>query len=183
MLASLAMCALLATDDKTPALAGDSAATPVTIVVESPNLAGMISIPLVNSRKIEYSVSSFAGCTDNASRPPPLKELAKGKLVPKQNSASVTVPANLNLAVFLTYVNTSGGNSFSCGTALRFRGEPGKTYHVRYTSPQGLHRRHCDMEIYEFQDGNELPVASAHKALLVDNGLWKGSELDICAGE
>jgi len=85
--------------------------------------------------------------------------------------------------VFVEFTNASGGNSVSCERALRFHSEPGKTYHVRYTPPkqQLFHAVACDMAIVETRDGAELPVPSAHDALLENKGFWKGSDLNICA--
>ena len=106
---------------------------PAALVVESPELAGMRSIPIINSRKITFSVSSFAGCPADTKQAPVLKQLGSGTLVPKKNSLSESVPGDTDLAVFVEFTNASGGNSVSCERALRFHSEPGKTYHVRYT--------------------------------------------------
>lgn len=178
---TLAMCALLAADDPAPGLASSAIAAPATVIIESTELAGMKSIPIFNSKKLEFSISSFAGCPADAKQAPALKELSHATLVPKKSTESVTVPGDTDLAVFAEYTNASGGNSISCGRALRFHSEPGKTYHVRYTPPRPWHLVSCDMTIVESQDGNELPVPSAHDALLKNKGFWKGSELDICA--
>lgn len=179
---ALAMCALLAADDPAPAVASSAVAEPATVVIESAELASMKSIPILNSKKLKFSVSSFTGCPADTKQIPALKELAEGTLAPKKSAESVTVPGDADLAVFAEYTNASGGNSVSCGRALRFHSEPSKTYHVRYTPPRPWHIVSCDMTIVESQDGNELPVPSAHDALLQNNGFWKGSELNICAG-
>ena len=179
---TLAMCAFLASDDPAPAVAASPVAAPATVVIESTELASMKSIPIFNSKKLEFSISSFTGCPADATQAPALKELSNGTLVPKKSTESVTVPGDTNLAVFAEYTNASGGNSISCGRALRFHSESGKTYHVRYIPPRPWHRVSCDMTIVESQDGNELNVTSAHDALLQDKGFWKGSELNICAG-
>jgi hypothetical protein len=175
------MCALLAADDPTPAAASSPVSAPATVIVESTELASMKSIPILNSKKIRFSISSFAGCPADAKQIPALKELSDGTLTPKKSIESVVVPSDADLAVFAEYTNASGGNSVSCGRALRFHSEPGKTYHVRYTPPRPWHRVSCDMTIVKSQDGNELSVTSAHDALLQNNGFWKGSELNICA--
>jgi len=179
---TLAMCALLTADDPAPAVASTPVTATATLVVESTELAKMRSIPILDSRKLEFTISSFAGCQAEAKQPPALKELSHDTLAPKKSSASVQVPGDTDLAVFATYTNASGGNSISCGRALRFHSEAGKTYHVHYIPPRPWHLVSCGMTIVESQDGKELPVPSAHDALLKNNGFWKGSELDICAG-
>ena len=112
-----------------------------------------------------------------------LKQLGSGTLVPKRNSQSQTVPGDTDLAAFVEFTNASGGNSVSCERALRFHSDPGKTYRVRYTPPkqQLWHAVPCDMAIVETHDGAELPVPSAHDAMLENKGFWKGSDLNICA--
>jgi hypothetical protein len=152
------------------------------VVIGSSELAKMRSIPLLDSRKLEFRISSFAGCPADAKQAPALTELSHATLAPKKSTESVTVPGDTDLAVFAEYTNAGGGNSISCGRALRFHSEPGKTYHVHYIPPRPWHLVSCDMTIVESQDGNELPVPSAHDALLVDKGFWKGSELNVCAG-
>ena len=179
---TLAMCALLAADDTAPGVASSPVAGPATVMIESTELASMKSIPILNSKKLKFSISSFTGCPVDTKQIPALKELTEGTLAPKKSTESVTVPGDADLAVFAEYTNASGGNSISCGRALRFHSEPGKMYHVRYTPPRPWHTVSCDMTIVESQDGNELPVPSAHDALLQNNGFWKGSELNICAG-
>jgi hypothetical protein len=111
-----------------------------------------------------------------------LTELSHGTLSPKKNSESEVVPGNADLAVFVEFTNASGGNSFSCERGLRFHSDAGKTYHLRYVPPQQhfMHKVPCDMSIVEEHDGNELPVRSAHDAILDDKGFWKGSELSLC---
>jgi len=183
IMASLAiawtMCSLVRAAEP----AEDLGTAPATLVVESTELAGMRSIPIINSRKITFTVSSFAGCPADTKQAPVLKQLGSGTLVPKKNSLSESVPGDTDLAVFVEFTNASGGNSVSCERALRFHSEPGKTYHVRYTPPkqQLFHAVACDMAIVETRDGAELPVPSAHDALLENKGFWKGSDLNICA--
>jgi hypothetical protein len=94
---------------------------------------------------------------------------------------SVTVPGDTDLAVFAEYTDALGASSTSCGRALRFHSEPGKAYRIRYTLLRLLHIEFCDLRIVEFQDDTELPVTSAHDALLQYNGFWKGDEFKICA--
>jgi len=159
----------------------DPGAASATLVVESTELAGMRSIPLIDSRKLKFSISSFAGCTADSKQVSALKKLSNGTLVPTKSSQSEAVPGDTELAVFAEYTNASGGNSVSCERALRFHSEPGKTYHVRYTPPRPWHRVSCDMTIIETRDGNELPVPTARDALLENKGFWKGSDLNICA--
>lgn len=173
------LCAALRAAE--PAASADTATA--TLVVESAELAGMRSIPIINSRKITFTVSSFAGCPADAKQAPVLKQLASGSLAPKRNSQSDSVPGDTDLAVFAEFTNASGGNSVSCERALRFHSEAGRTYHVRYTPPkqQMFHAVACDMTIVEIRDGAELPVPSAHDALLENKGFWKGSDLNICA--
>jgi len=36
------------------------------------------------------------------------------------------------------------------------------------------------MTLVESRDGQDVPVPSAHDAVLDDKGIWKGSELNIC---
>lgn len=179
VMAALAIGAQLHADE--PVVNADPA--PATLVVESTELAGMRSIPIINSRKITFTVSSFYGCPTDAKQAPVLKQLSSGTLVPKKNSQSETVPGNTELAVFAEFTNASGGNSVSCERALRFHSEPGKTYHVRYIPPkqQLWHAVACDMAIVETRDGAELPVPSAHDALMENKGFWNGSDLNICA--
>lgn len=156
---------------------------PAILVVESVELAGMRSIPIINSRKVTFTVSSFDGCPTDVKQAPVLKQLSSGTLVPKKNSQSETVPGDTDLAVFAEFTNASGGNSVSCERALRFHSEPGKTYHVRYIPPkqQLWHAVACDMAIVETRDGADIPVPSAHDALMENKGFWKGSDLNICA--
>lgn len=178
---TLAMCAVLAADDPAPGTASSAVAEPATVVVESAELASKKSNALFGSKKLRFSISSFSGCRADAKQAPALKELSVGTLVPKKSTKSVTVPGDTNLAVFAEYTDASPGSSISCGRALRFHSEPGKTYRIRYTLPRLWHNVLCDLKIVEFQDGNELPVTSAHDALLQYNGFWKGEEFNVCA--
>ena len=180
---ALPICGMLVVADFAHAAAPSPAVAPASVIIASTALAGMRSIPLFDSRKIEFTVSSFDGCPADARQSPVLKELAHGTLMPKKSAETVTVPADTELAVFVEYTNASGGNSISCERALRFHSEPGKTYRVSYTRPHPWDRVSCDMTIVETRDGNELPVPSAHAALLEDKGFWKGSDLNICSAK
>lgn len=186
-LSRLSIMAIVAWSIGTPLHAGEPAKDAGTelamLVVESPELAGMRSIPIINSRTIKFRISSFAGCPADATQAPAMTELSHGTLSPKKNSEAEVVPGNADLAVFAEFTNASGGNSFSCERGLRFHSEAGKTYHLRYVPPQQhfMHPVPCDMSIVETRDGNELPVPSAHHAILDNKGFWKGSDWSLCA--
>lgn len=106
---------------------------------------------------------------------------AQATLTPKQNTQSVTIPGDMDLAILADSTESSGGNSVSCGRALRFRSESGGQYVLRFTPHRPWHAVDCKMTLVESRDGQEVSVPSAHDAMLEDKGFWKGSELNICA--
>jgi hypothetical protein len=161
-----------------PARIGD---TPATLAIESPDLASYKTIPLLSWKAVHVTLSTFAGCPANPQEAPPLTKLGEGQLTPKQNTQSVTIPGDSQLAIFADSKEQGGGNTVTCARALRFHSEAGKQYLLRFTTPRPWHVVDCNMTLVESVDGREVPVPSAHDALLEDKGFWKGSDFNICA--
>ena len=157
-----------------------------SVVIGSSDLANMRSIPIIDSRVIKYSISTFEGCPADIKMFPVTAEVSHGKLSPKASTATVTIPGDMDIAIFVEYTNASGGNSISCERALRFHSAAGAAYRVDYTPPHPRlwHQWSCDMKITENRDGGEVPVPSAHDALLGNRGFgnWRGlSNMNVCA--
>ena len=158
--------------------------TTASVLIDSAELDKLTSIPIINSRVLKFSVSTFEGCPADVKQFPVTTEVSHGKLSPKTNSTTVTVPVDKDIAVFAEYTNASGGNSISCERALRFHSEPAKSYHVHYVLPRPWHIVSCGMTIVETRDGTDVPVPSAHDALLGNRGFgnWRGlSNMNVCA--
>jgi hypothetical protein len=156
-------------------------AAQATLRIESPDVAGYKTIPLFSVKVVHVTLSTFAGCPADTKQAPKLTELGKATLTPKQNTQSVTIPGDMDLAILADSTESSGGNSVSCGRALRFRSESGGQYVLRFTPHRPWHAVDCKMTLVESRDGQEVSVPSAHDAMLEDKGFWKGSELNICA--
>lgn len=162
-----------------PSQLGDARAT---LRIEAPDLAGYTSVPLVNHKVVNVTLSRFPGCADGAQRADTDSDLGKATLTPRENSQSVSIPAGVELAVFAESSEVTGGSSYSCRRAVRFRSELGGNYVLRFTPHRTFAtRRTCGMEIRELREGAESPVASAHHAVVADKGFWRGRELDLCA--
>jgi len=161
-----------------PARLGDSQAT---LGIEAPELAGYKTIPLLQSKWVTVTLSSYPGCPVEPNQSPKLTPLGVGVLTPKQNRQTAAIPGDADLAIFAESTEQGGGNSVSCTAALRFHSEAGKRYVVRYAPPRAWHKVSCSVEVVELRDGQESPVPSAHGALTNPVGLLKGGDLNICA--
>ena len=101
-------------------------------------------------------------------------------MTPKHNTQSVDIPANAELAIYAESSENDGGNMYSCGRAVRFQSVEGGHYVLHFTPHGSVHRAICEMSLLETKDGKDIPVASAHVAVMERAGFWKGGGLKFC---
>jgi len=154
--------------------------------IEAPDLTGYISIPLLNEKVVKVTLFRFAGCVDAEEASDSRTEIGTATLSPSENRQSVTIPAGVELAIEGASVEYAGGNSWACRRALRFMSEADSSYVLRFTPHPSFQFKpywelSCGMVLRELHQGAEVPVATAHHAILVNKGFWEGRRLDLCA--
>ena len=160
-----------------PSQVGDAKAQ---LNIESPDLAGYVSVPLINSKVVNVRLSKFSGCTAEKTAEEDQKPIGKATLTPKINSQTVAIPADTQLVIYGESLEMTGGNSFSCGRAVRFTSEPGKTYVLKFKPHKSWGVGLCEMELVTSTDAGESPVSSAHYAIVEYKGFFKGDQLELC---
>ena len=153
--------------------------TQATLVFEVPELVQNAKAFGAGEWTASVSVSSCSECPADSKVAPKITELATGTVSAKYTSQTAAIPGDMDLALLATS-REALGNEVTCSVALRFHSEAGKTYRLHMTPHRDYHPVRCTMTFVEVRDGKEWPVQSAHKAMRVDRGFWKGTNLNIC---
>ena len=156
-----------------------------TLRIESPDLADLRSIPLVEQHEVDITLSRFPGCAPEKVTHDATRTLGAATLTPKDYAQDVSIPTGSELAIH-AFSNQAGlGKTDSCAMAVRFASKPGIHYVLRFkpaVSPLFVGKTAlCNMTLTEVQDGVEHPVPAAHFAVARYEGFWKGEQLDLCA--
>lgn len=157
--------------------------TRASLKIDSSELKGYVTIPLINSKTVNVYLSEFPDCIDGMPKTSHSKKLGNATLTPKKNIQTVPIPSGVKLLVSSNSHENAGGNTYTCWNSVHFTPEEGHEYVLKVTPHKSFSSKKCSTALTEIVNGVERRVQSAIYPKVEYKGFWQGKQFNHCTSE
>jgi uncharacterized protein YceK len=150
------------------------------LALDASELKGYISIPLINYKVVNVTLSDFPECVDGEAQVTKSQEIGNATLTPDKHTQSVEIPSGIKMLVSTNSDENAGGNTFTCWNSVHFTPGAGEKYILKITPHESFGSKGCSTVLLQYVDGERVPVESAVYPKSEYKGFWRGREFDHC---